>query len=112
MLRFGARGWVYSEAMTVMVEIPDAVAAQIVPQGADAARKILEDAMAQAYREEKIGVKALREALGMEWFEVDRFLSKYQITDYTADDFRQDVRTLDELHKKHALEPMVEPAAS
>ena len=45
-----------------------------MPEGVDPARKLLEDAAAQAYRDGKIATKGLREALGLEWFEVDPFL--------------------------------------
>jgi hypothetical protein len=87
--------------MTVTVEIPDSVATSIVPEGTDAARKLLEDAVAQAYREGKIATKGLREALGLEWFEVDPFLLRYQIYDYTIEDYRKDVETLAKIREEH-----------
>jgi hypothetical protein len=86
--------------MTVTVEIPDEVAASVLPEGVDPARKLLEDTVAQAYRERKIGTKGLREALGLEWFEVDPFLLKYQIYDYTIEDFRKDVETLAKIREE------------
>jgi len=91
--------------MTVTVEIPDAVAASLVPEGVDPARKMLEDAAAQAYRDGKIATKGLREAVGLEWFEVDSFLLKYQIyDDFTIEDFRKDGATLEEIRKKREAE--------
>jgi hypothetical protein len=90
--------------MTVTVEIPDAVVASLLPEGVDPARKLLEDAAAQAYRDGKIATKGLREALGLEWFEVDPFLLKYQIYDYTIEDYRKDLETLKELDKIRAAE--------
>ena len=91
--------------MTVTVEIPDSVAPAVVPEGADAARKILEDAVAQAYREKRITTKGLREALGLQWFEVDPFLTKYQIyDDYTIEDFRKDVETLAKIREQRQAE--------
>jgi Uncharacterised protein family (UPF0175) len=84
--------------MTVTVEIPDSVVNSIVPDGTDVARKILEDAVAQAYRDGKIGSKGVREALGFEsrW-EVDPFLLKYQIYDYTVEMLEKDLKTLEQL---------------
>src|ERR1700712_3030164 len=70
---------VYRWGMTVTVEIPDSVAASVVPEGVDAARKLLEDAVAQAYREGKIGTAALRDALRLSWHEKEAFLLRYKI---------------------------------
>jgi hypothetical protein len=95
----------YLEDMTVTVEIPDSVAADVFPEGTDAARKLLEDAAAQAYRDGKIATKGLREALGLEWFEVDPFLLKYEIyDDYTIEDFHKDVATLAKIREMRAAE--------
>jgi Uncharacterised protein family (UPF0175) len=94
----------YCGGMTVTVEIPDLVAVSVLPEGVDPARKLLEDTVAQAYRERKIGTKGLREALGLEWFEVDPFLLKYQIYDYTIEDFRKDVETLAKIREERKAE--------
>jgi Uncharacterised protein family (UPF0175) len=96
----------YREGMTVTVEIPDSVAASVLPEGVDPARKLLEDTVAQAYREKKIGSKGVREALGFESrFEVDPFLLKYQIyDDYTIEDFKKDVATLAKVREERAAE--------
>ena len=91
--------------MQVTVDIPDEFAGVLVPQGEDVARKLLEDSVAQAYREGKIGSRGVREALGMtSRFEVDPFLLKYEIYDYTPEMLRKDIETLDEFHRKRAME--------
>jgi hypothetical protein len=91
--------------MTVTVEIPDSVASSIVPEGTDAARKILEDTVAQAYRDGKLTGRGVREALGFESrFELDPFLLKYQIFDYTIEDYRKDVATLAKIREERAAE--------
>jgi len=89
---------VYREAMTVTVEIPDIVAGDIVPEGIDAARKILEDAVAQAYREGKLTTYQVQMALGLPTrMHVDPFLLKYEIYDYTVEMLEKDLKTLESL---------------
>jgi hypothetical protein len=84
--------------MTVTLEIPDSVAANVFPEGTDPARKILEDAVAQAYRDGVIGTKGVREALGLaSRFEVDPFLLKYKIYDYTVEMLEKDLKALEAL---------------
>ncbi len=84
--------------MTVTVEIPDSVAASIWPQGTDAARRILEDAVAQAYREGKLTTYQVQTALGLPTrMHVDPFLLKYEIYDYTVEMLERDLKTLESL---------------
>ena len=81
--------------MTVTVEIPDSVAANVVPEGVDPARKLLEDAVAQAYREQRIGTAALRDTLGLSWHEKEAFLLRYQIyNDVPAEEIFAEADTL------------------
>ncbi len=51
--------------MTVTVEIPDSVAASVLPEGMDPARKLLEDTVAQAYRDGKLTMYEVQKALGL-----------------------------------------------
>jgi len=91
--------------MTVTVEIPDSVAASVVPEGVDPARKLLEDAVAQAYREGKIGTGELREALGLSWHEKEAFLLRYEIyNDVPAEEILAETDSLKELHTKDSSE--------
>ena len=61
--------------MQVTVEIPDALAAQLIPAGQDPSRAVLEDALVQAYREDRISAHQLMEALGLETrYDLDGFL--------------------------------------
>lgn len=86
------------------VEIPDAVAASLVPEGVDPARKLLEDAVAQAYRDGKLTTYEVQMALGFSTrMDVDPFLGKYQIYDYTIDDFREDMKNLRQLHAAESV---------
>ena len=77
--------------MVVTVEIPDEVASLLAPAGEDTARKLLEEHVAQAYREGRLTTMQLRQALGFEsWYEVDPFLLKYKVFDYTLEDYEAD----------------------
>jgi hypothetical protein len=84
--------------MQVTVEIPDEFAAVLAPAGEDAARKLLEDHVAQAYREGRLTTYEVQCALGFATrFEVDPFLLKYEIYDYTVEMLEKDLTTLERL---------------
>jgi hypothetical protein len=86
--------------MQVIVEIPDGIAERLVPDGVDLARAMLEDRTAQAYREGRLTTEEVRRALGFETrFEVEPFLLKHKIYDYTADMLQRDLETLERLHR-------------
>jgi hypothetical protein len=88
--------WRYNEAMQVTVEIPADFLPLIVPNGADAGRKLLEDTVAQAYRERRLSMEQVRQILGFGTrMEVDPFLQKYEIYDYTVDDLEHDLKTME-----------------
>jgi hypothetical protein len=95
----------YRENMTVTVEIPDSVAASVLPEGVDPARKLLEDAMAQAYREGLIGTSILRATLGLSWHEKEAFLLRYGIyNDIAVAEVFAEADLLKELREKHRAE--------
>ncbi len=82
------------------VEIPDSVAAAIAPEGTDAARRMLEDAVAQAYRDGRFTMHQVQMALGLPTrMHVDPFLMKYKIFDYTPEMLEQDFAYLQELSR-------------
>lgn len=84
--------------MQVTVEIPDEFAAELAPSGQDAARKLLEDHTAQAYREGKLTTYQVQCILGLPTrMHVDPFLLKYEIYDYTVDMLEHDLKTLERL---------------
>ena len=92
---------VYGGHMKVAVDIPDFVADQMLGGCPDPGRKLLEDAVAQAYREGKLTEWEVQQALGMETrFEVDPFLGRYEICDYTIEDFRKDLQAADRARAK------------
>jgi hypothetical protein len=66
--------------MQVTVNIPDDLASQLIPAGQDPARAVLEDALVQAYRENRISGHQLMTALGIETrYELDGFLKARQV---------------------------------
>ena len=91
--------------MQATVEIPDEFLPLIVPEGKDAARKLLEDTVAQAYRERRLTMEQVRQILGFATrMEVDPFLQKYEIYDYTVEDLKEDMAAMKEFMKKKASE--------
>ncbi len=89
--------------MQVTVEIPDEFAGDIVPAGSDPARLLLEDAVAAAYRDHRLTIEQVRQILGFATrMEVDPFLQKYEIYDYTVEDLAEDVASYDRLQRRKA----------
>jgi hypothetical protein len=84
--------------MRVIVDIPDEFAQDFAPEGADAARLLLEAGVAAAYREGRLSSDQMRRILGFATrMEVDPFLRKHQVYDYTVEDLREDMTGLDQL---------------
>lgn len=89
--------------MQVTVEIPDEFAAHLVPAGSDPARLLLEDSVAAAYRNRRLTMEQVRQILGFGTrMEVDAFLGKYEIYDYTVEDLEKDIATFERLKAKRA----------
>jgi hypothetical protein len=84
--------------MQVAVDIPERLADQVLPTGQDPARTMLEDRIAQAYREGRLTTDEVRQALGLSTrFEVEPFLLKYGIFEYTAAMLTDDLARLERL---------------
>jgi hypothetical protein len=85
--------------MQVMVEIPDNLAAQVIPAGQDPARALLEDALVQAYRENRVTGRELMEALGIATrYELDGFLKARQVwIEYTLEELDRDRETMERI---------------
>jgi hypothetical protein len=87
--------------MQVTVEIPDEFAGDIVPAGSDPARLLLEDAVAAAYRDHRLTMEQVRRILGFATrMEVDPFLQKHEIYDYSVEDFDNDAAAMDRYLRK------------
>jgi hypothetical protein len=81
--------------MQVTVDIPDQFVRHLVPAGQDAARALLEEAVAGAYRDHRLTMEQARQLLGYGTrMQVNTFLQRHEISDYTIEDFDQDMATL------------------
>jgi hypothetical protein len=82
--------------MQVTVEIPEQFVEHLVPAGRDAARSLLEESVAGAYRDCRLTMEQVRQLLGFGTrMQVDAFLQQHDICDYTVEDLNKDVATLD-----------------
>ena len=84
--------------MRVTVDIPDQYLHELVPEGSDPARMLLEQSVAAAYRDGRIGPRAVGVLLGLAGsLEVTAFLNQHQATGLTVEDLEKDIATLDSL---------------
>jgi hypothetical protein len=84
--------------MQVIVEIPDEFLRHLVPAGCNAARSLLEDAVASAYRDGRLTMEQIRRLFGYGTrMQVDAFLQQHEIYDYAVEDLNKDMATLDRL---------------
>ncbi len=92
--------------MQVLVEIPDEFAADLLPPGQDAARLLLEESVASAYRAHRVSMEQVRRILGFATrMDVDGFLLRHEVYDYTLEDLDADMAVLERLRTKtRALE--------
>jgi hypothetical protein len=89
--------------MQITVEIPDQLATSLIPAGCDAARSLLEESVAGAYRDGRLSMEQVRQLLGFGTrMQVDAFLEQHEIYDYTVEDLDKDMATLDRLLAKKA----------
>ena len=66
--------------MQITIDIPDDLIQHLIPAGQDPARVILEDALVQAYQEDRISNRQLMEALSIETrYELDGYLKARQV---------------------------------
>ncbi len=93
--------------MQVTVEIPDQFVSQLVPEGRDASRLLLEEAVASAYREGRLTTwEQVRQSLGLGTrMEANTFLLQHEIYDYTVEDLDSDMATLERLFPSTPEQP-------
>ena len=78
--------------MQFTVELPDDLAAQMIPAGRDPARAALEDMAVEAYRAHRLTEHQLATLLGMDRYELDGFLKQREVwLEYTMDDLRKEL---------------------
>jgi hypothetical protein len=91
--------------MQVTVDIPDQFVPFLMPEGTNVPRKLLEDTVAAAYRERRLTMEQVRQILGFATrMEVDPFLQRYEIYDYTVEDLKEDMAVMEKFMKKRAAE--------
>ena len=91
--------------MRVTVEIPDHLLDSLVPAGTDPALALLEDFVAAAYRDGRIGPRMISLLLGFETrMQVDDFIHKHQVTGYTVEELDKDLATLDAIRQRSKAE--------
>ena len=95
---------VYSLTVEITIDIPDELAAQYLPAGHDPARAVLEDALVQACREDRVSGWQLMEALGIATrYDLDGFLKARQVwIEYTPEEMAADQRFQEEFVRSRA----------
>jgi hypothetical protein len=91
--------------MTVTFEIPDETAKLLGLTEENVTRTLLEDAVVEAYRADKIGTGQLREILGLGWHEKEALLLRYKIYyEYAPGEIEREVAELTALFKQREAE--------
>ncbi|HWZ42486.1 MAG TPA: UPF0175 family protein [Candidatus Saccharimonadales bacterium] len=84
--------------MRITIEIPDELARQVISPDADPARVLLEDFAVESYRAGKLTMEQVRQLMGFGTrMQVDSFLQRHQVYDYTVVELEKDLATLDRL---------------
>ncbi len=80
---------------TIRLELPEEIARRLESKWKDLPRAALESLMAEAYRCELVSAEQVRRLLGFATrFEVEEFLKRDAVYDYTLEDLEQDRETL------------------
>ena len=84
--------------MRITLDIPDELARHIFLPDADPARVLLEDFAAESYRAGNLTMEQVRQLLGFGTpLQVDAFLQRHQVYDYTVQELEKDLATIDRL---------------
>ena len=93
--------------MEITLDIPDELAVTLSASGQDPARVALEAIALEAYRQQRLSGYQLRTLLGISSrYELDAFLKKHQVYDYTVEDFEKDLGAIRELRTKQNTEAL------
>jgi hypothetical protein len=81
--------------MEITVTVPDDLSAPLLPPGEEPARAALEAIGLEAYRRRRITGYQLRILLGIPTrYELDGFLKRHEVYDYTPEDFDRDLAAI------------------
>jgi hypothetical protein len=99
--------------MTITVEIPDEFASQIVPEGQNPVRAVLEAIALQGYRGDRLTESDLRRLLGFETrMEVHGFLKEHgAFLPYTVEDLEHDCEVARQVARRTQVERHRNPAS-
>ncbi len=79
--------------MSVTIELPESIAAQLQTNWGDLSRRTLEALAVEAYRDELLSQPQVAELLGLDFWEAERFLKeRLAFLHYDEDDLQQDRR--------------------
>jgi len=91
--------------MQITLDIPNDLAVTLSASGQDPARAALEAIALEAYRQQRLTGYQLRTLLGISSrYELDGFLKKHQVYDYTLEDFEKDLAAIRELRTEQKAE--------
>jgi len=89
--------------MQITIELPEDIAEGLESRWKNLPRAALESLALEAYRSRALTASQLRRLFGFQTrMEVDTFLKKHEIFDYSAADFEQDRETLREHRMREA----------
>jgi hypothetical protein len=87
--------------MQIKLELPEDIAQQLESRWKDLPRAALESLALEAYRSRALTAAQLRRLLGFETrMQVDAFLKKHEVYDFTLADFNQDRETLRQIRAR------------
>ncbi len=87
--------------MQVTVTLPDDLAAPLLPPDQEPTRAALKAIAVEAYRQRRISGYQLRTLLGItSRYELDGFLKRHEVYDYTIEDFENDLASIREFREK------------
>jgi len=91
--------------MQFTVELPDDLAAQLIPYGCDPSRAALEDIAIEAFRAKRLSEHQLATVLGMDRYTLDGFLKQREVWyDYSIEDLTTELEIGERLWKKRQNE--------
>ena len=83
--------------MTVTIELPADIEQALREQWQDLPRAVLEAVAIEGYRKAILSHRQVGELLGLDWWDVEKFLSEQRVERYSAEALEQDLDTLKKL---------------
>jgi hypothetical protein len=91
--------------MRIVVDLPDQIARQIIPEGQDPARAALEDIAVEAYRACRLTEHQLATLLGLGRYDLDGFLKQRQVwLENSPGEIERELETAERLRQRTSTE--------